>query len=60
MAPGHPTSFRLSDEAKRMLAELETHLGVKKSAVLELAIRNLYRKETGRKKSPENEGKNAG
>ena len=43
--PGVPTSFRLSPEAGRMLKELESHLGQKRTAVVELAVRKLYRAE---------------
>jgi predicted transcriptional regulator len=57
MPPGNPTSFRLSDEALRMLAELEGSLGVKRTAVVELAIRQLYRKEGKDRKPPKKPGK---
>lgn len=36
-----PTSFRLSDEAKRLIAELSRRLSLKASAVIELAVRDL-------------------
>jgi predicted transcriptional regulator len=35
-----PTSIRISAEGRRLLAQLAEHLGVTKSAVLELAIRS--------------------
>ncbi len=39
------TSFRLSPEALRLLAGLAKRLGLSQAAVLELAIRQLARKE---------------
>jgi predicted DNA-binding protein len=41
----HATSFRLSPEALRHLAALAKRLGLSQAAVLELAIRQLARKE---------------
>jgi Mg-chelatase subunit ChlI len=38
-----PTSYRLSDEAKAMVAELTRLLGVSSVDVVEAAIRVLYR-----------------
>lgn len=38
------TSIRLSAEAERLRAQLASALGVNKTAVLELAIRELARK----------------
>jgi predicted DNA-binding protein len=55
MTASHPTSFRLSVEARRMLDELEAHLGLKRSAVMEMLIRERHRAEglgTAPKKSP--------
>ena len=43
--PKHATSLRLSPEAKRLLEELANRLGVSRSAVLELAIREYARRE---------------
>lgn len=43
-APKSPTSIRLSDEAERLRDALADHLGVSKTAVLELAIRELAKK----------------
>jgi predicted transcriptional regulator len=40
-----PTSIRLSEEARRLRALLAKKLGVSQSAVLELAIRELARRE---------------
>lgn len=57
MARKTPTSFRLSAEAQRILEELEALHGTSKTAVLEQALRLLYRKETGRKNPPEKPGK---
>ncbi len=42
--PKRPTSVRLSDEAQRIRDELAEHLGVNKTAVLEMAIRELAKK----------------
>lgn len=53
VANKRPTSFRPSDDVRRMLDELQDLLGVKQSAVIEIAIRDYYRRQTGRKK-PEN------
>lgn len=36
-----PTSFRLSDEAVRLIDDLSEMLGLKRSAVVELALREL-------------------
>lgn len=38
-------SFRLSPEALRLLAELAEHLGLSQAACLELAIRQLAKRE---------------
>src|SRR4051812_17346266 len=38
MATTQPTSLRLSADARRMLEDLEAWLGLKRSAVMELAI----------------------
>lgn len=45
MTAGRPTSIRLSEEAETILHELEAHLGLKRSALMELALRRLYRDE---------------
>lgn len=44
MAAKAPTSVRLSAEAERLRDALAERLGVSKSAVLELAIRELAKK----------------
>jgi predicted transcriptional regulator len=41
----HPTSYRLSAEALRLIDQLATKLGLGKTAVLELAIRKLAERE---------------
>lgn len=41
----HPTSIRLSDEGKRLLALLSEKLAVSQAAVLELAIREKAKRE---------------
>ena len=40
----HPTTIRLSDEAKRLRKLLALQMGISESAVLELAIRELAEK----------------
>jgi predicted transcriptional regulator len=40
-----PTSVRLSDTAKRLIAKLSAKLGISQSAVLEIAIREKAKKE---------------
>jgi hypothetical protein len=42
-----PTSLRLSSEAGRILTELEQRLGLKRSSVIELALRKLHQAEVG-------------
>ena len=39
-----PTSFRLSEAAVNLIAKLAESLGLKRSAVIELAVRELARK----------------
>lgn len=51
MPAGEPTSFRLTSEAVQMLKELESCMGLKRTGVVERAIRLLYRAEVARKKS---------
>lgn len=41
----NPTSIRLSDEGKRLLALLAEKMGVSQAAVLELAIRDKAKRE---------------
>lgn len=41
----HPTSMRLTATAEKLIAKLSEKLGVSKSAVLELAIRNLAQQQ---------------
>jgi hypothetical protein len=41
----HPTRVRLSDAAKRLQKLLSEKLGVSQAAVLELAIRELAKRE---------------
>ena len=40
-----PTSHRLSDEARRLLAVLAEKLGVSQTSVIELAIREKAKRE---------------
>lgn len=55
--PKKQRNFRLSDECNAMLVELAASFAFTETAVIELAIRHLYRRETGRKK-PEKPGEN--
>ena len=41
----NPSSVRLSDEGKDLQTSLAEHLGISKSAVLELALRKLAKQE---------------
>ena len=41
----HPTSIRLSPQAKDLLAALAHTLGVSQTAVLELAVRQMAKRE---------------
>jgi hypothetical protein len=40
----HATSFQLSAEAKKLLAELSIAMGLSKASVLEFAVRELSRR----------------
>jgi len=42
--PKKVTSFRHSEEASRLLDELEADMGLNRSAIIELAIRDLHRR----------------
>ena len=44
-APKTPNSFRLSEDALRILRTLAEYLGVSQAAVIEMALRELARKE---------------
>lgn len=46
MAERVPTSFRLSEECRRLIRELAEQLGVKDAAVIELAIRRMAQAES--------------
>ena len=45
METKQPTSFRLSKEAKRLLATLAQKLGIGQGAVVEIALRYLAKRE---------------
>ena len=45
MPAHHPVSFRLTPEAVALLERLQEHLGQKRSAVLERALRDLAKRE---------------
>jgi hypothetical protein len=51
--PKRATSIRLSEEATRMLEELQEHLGLSQTAAIEFAIRAFYKRESGRTKPRE-------
>ena len=40
-----PTAIRLTDEGKRLLNALASHLGVSQAAVMEIAIRRVAKDE---------------
>ena len=40
-----PTSFRLSDETRELLAARSQQLGISQSAVIELAVREFSRRD---------------
>lgn len=40
-----PSGFRLSEEARRLLAALAERMGVSKTAVMEIAIREKAKRE---------------
>jgi len=40
-----PTSVRLSDDAKRLIAKLSLKLGISQTAIIELAIREKAKRE---------------
>lgn len=42
---GDPTSFRLTDGTRTLLAALAEHLGISQVAVIEMAVRQLARRE---------------
>jgi predicted transcriptional regulator len=41
----HPTSIRISEEAKRLLAALADKLGISQMAVIEIAVRKMAEAE---------------
>ena len=43
----HPTTFRLSEEAKGLLAQLAVQMGMSQAAVIEDLIRDRAEKEAG-------------
>lgn len=44
MAAGRPTSFRLSDQARKILDDWNARTGLKRSAIVEMALREMHRK----------------
>ena len=52
VAPKKVTSFRPSDEVVRMLDDLEADMGIKRSAIIEVAVRELHRKQFRGRKPP--------
>lgn len=59
VAKKHPRSFRFSEEAERILDELEERLSSTRTAIIELALRQLYDREIRRKRPPEKSGNSA-
>lgn len=53
--PKGATSYRLSEDAQRLIAALADRLGVSKTGVLEIAVRKLARAELGAE-APASEG----
>ena len=45
MTKGAPTNIRLSEEAKRLLELLASARGVSKTAIIEMAIREMSKRE---------------
>lgn len=45
--PKGATSYRLSEDAQRLISALADRLGVSKTGVLEIAVRKLARSELG-------------
>lgn len=43
--PKQATSYRLTDEGQRLIGKLSTALGVSRTGVLELAIRQMAKRE---------------
>jgi hypothetical protein len=41
----HPSSYRLSEECRRLIGELSTALGISQAGVIEQAVRKLARAE---------------
>jgi hypothetical protein len=41
----NPSSFRLSPEALELIGKLAEHLGISKTSVVEMAVRQLSRRE---------------
>jgi hypothetical protein len=41
----NPSSFRLSPEALDLIGQLADHLGISKTSVVEMAVRQLSRRE---------------
>jgi predicted transcriptional regulator len=58
MAPKKTTSFRISEEAARLLSELASDMGITRSASIELAIRDLHRQRFEGRKPAEKPRKN--
>jgi PIN domain nuclease of toxin-antitoxin system len=52
MSTDAPTSFRLSETARQLLAELAEQLGISQAAVLEILIRDKAKAEKITLKSP--------
>lgn len=58
--PTKATSYRFSEEADAMVDRLAEHLGVNRTAILEIAIRKLYRAEIEPDPAPRKKAKTPG
>lgn len=61
MPVGNPKTmknFRLSDEAIELLESLSSERGISQAAVIEQAVRDFARKESGSEKAEANAGDN--
>lgn len=54
MPAKHPTSFRISDDSRRMIEALKSRFKFDQSTVIELAIRQLFWREIDPEKNVEN------
>jgi hypothetical protein len=55
----HPTSYRLSDECRKLIEQLAGTLGISQAGVIEQAIRKFARAELPAQSGPVPESQNA-